>query len=106
MKQLLSGLTKWGMAGVLAGIATAATADFRGFLDVGGTFTTIDVPGATYTQASGINNAGQIVGGFFDSNGISHGFLKVGGTFRTIDAPGATLAFASGTIATGINDAG
>ena len=31
------------------------------------TFTTIDVPGASYTAASGINSAGQIVGVYTDS---------------------------------------
>jgi uncharacterized membrane protein len=46
-------------------------------LDTGGTFTTIDVPGASGsfgTQAYGINNSGQIVGSFQDATGV-HGFL-------------------------------
>ena len=44
----------------------ANAADFtpgnHGFLDTGGNFTQIDVPGATSTFANGINGAGQIVG--------------------------------------------
>ena len=32
-------------------------------------YTTINVPGSAYTIASGINNAGQIVGLFADSSG-------------------------------------
>ena len=36
----------------------------HGFLDTGGSFTQIDVPGAISTQAFGINDAGQIVGVF------------------------------------------
>jgi probable HAF family extracellular repeat protein len=49
------------------------------------TFTTIDVPRVTLTQARGINNGGQIVG-FYEDNGIFHGFLlddgSVKGSFR------------------------
>ncbi len=35
----------------------------------------LDVPGARGTFASGINNAGQIVGWFVDSSRVIHGFL-------------------------------
>jgi probable HAF family extracellular repeat protein len=59
------------------------------------TFTPIDVPGATFTNAFGINNRGQIVGSFFDATG-SHGFLNTDGTFTPIDVSGATFTFASG----------
>ena len=43
------------------------------------TFTTLDVPGASFrgesfTEASGINDAGQVVGLFRDSSG-AHGFV-------------------------------
>jgi uncharacterized membrane protein len=65
------------------------------------TFTTIDVPGATLTNAIGINAHGQIVGGFADAGGAFHGFLLDGGTFTTIDVPGATF-----TAAFGINNRG
>jgi probable HAF family extracellular repeat protein len=47
----------------------------HGFLLDDGIFTTIDVPGATLTQAFGINELGQIVGRFRDAGGASHGFL-------------------------------
>ena len=63
------------------------------------TFTTIDVPSATFTRAFGINDVGQIVGAFLDARG-EHGFLKDGATFTTIDG-----AFGS-TLALGINDVG
>jgi probable HAF family extracellular repeat protein len=69
--------------------------------DVSYTFTTIDVPGATLTEAYGINAAGQIVGRFSDATGERHGFLKDGATFTTIDVPGALY-----TEAHGINAAG
>jgi hypothetical protein len=45
------------------------------FLDTGGSFTIIDVPGASSTQAVGTNDSGRIVGVFSDSNGKFHGFL-------------------------------
>lgn len=64
------------------------------------TFTTIDVPGAGFTGAEGINTAGDIVGYYGDTNsGPFHSFLLSGGMFTFIDYPGA-----SSTVATGIND--
>ena len=39
------------------------------------TFAPIDVPGATFTNAYGINPSGQIVGYYQDSTGAPHGFL-------------------------------
>ena len=64
-------------------------------------FTTIDVPGATATVASGINNRGQIVGDYFAGDFVLHGFLLDKGTFTTIDVAGALE-----THALGINDRG
>jgi probable HAF family extracellular repeat protein len=61
------------------------------------TFTTIDPPSATFTQAFGVNKAGQIVGFYRDGTGVFHGFLrKTDGTFTTLDPPGAAISFASG----------
>jgi probable HAF family extracellular repeat protein len=67
------------------------------------TFTPIEVPGATFTTAIGINARGQIVGGFRDAGGVIHGFLLHKGVFTQIDVdvPGATR-----TEATGINTRG
>lgn len=71
------------------------------YIDIGGMFTQIvDVPGASFTDAYGINDAGQIVG-FFGNSAGTHGFLDTGGSFTQIDVPGA-----SGTNAFGINNAG
>jgi len=47
----------------------------HGFLLAEGEFTTIDVPGAMGTLPTGINAAGQIVGGYTDASGTGHGFL-------------------------------
>ena len=66
-----------------------------------GSFTTIDVPGAIGTSASGINDAGQIVGSFTDNAGFGYGFLEVDDVFTILDVPGGIR-----TEAHGINDAG
>ena len=48
-----------------------------GYLESGGTYTTLDDPSATLgTQAFGINNSGQIVGALRDASG-THGFLPI-----------------------------
>jgi probable HAF family extracellular repeat protein len=74
---------------VFGGVETA-------FADSIYSFTSIDVPGASFTYAHGINDSGQIVGGFDDATGTAHGFLDTGGSFTTIDVPGATNTFANG----------
>src|SRR5262249_25010782 len=53
-------------------------------------FTTIDVPGATSTEALGINASGQIVGQYDDASGTTHGYLLCKGKYTTLDVPGAT----------------
>ena len=110
MKQLLNVLARWVLAVVLAGLHSAAIAQVQvrshGFLYANGAFTIIDVPGASYTFANGINNTGQIVGSF-EKNGV-HGFIETRGTFSTIDVPGVSAPGGRrvSTVATGINDAG
>jgi len=52
-------------------------------------FQVIDVPGAVYTDAHGINNAGDVVGEYTDADWNQHGFLLSGGVSTTIDVPGA-----------------
>jgi probable HAF family extracellular repeat protein len=66
-------------------------------------FTTIDEPLAFlpgFTEALGINDAGQIVGTFIDTAVVQHGFLLSGGSFATVDDPSGPSA------ATGINTSG
>jgi len=63
------------------------------------TFTTIDFPGATQTDAFGINNLGDVTGFYVGPNYDFHGFLLSGGVFTTADVPGSTF-----TLAYGIND--
>lgn len=64
-------------------------------------YTAVNCPGAAFTYASGINNAGQIVGSYGDSNGFGRGFLLSGGTYSPLNYPGAVY-----TDAYGINNAG
>jgi probable HAF family extracellular repeat protein len=85
----------------------------HGFTYDHGTFTTIDYPNlpkGSSTTAYGINNLGQVVGGYClkSSNcpdGIAgtptHGFLDDHGVFTTLDYPGAVA-----TGAAAINDTG
>src|SRR5688500_15623139 len=65
------------------------------------TFTPIDLPGAIYTQAYGINSSGQILGLYEDSSFTFHGFLFDNGAFTTIDVPGAIFTAAFGINASG-----
>jgi probable HAF family extracellular repeat protein len=73
----------------------------HGFLLSGGTYTTLDVPGVTFTAATGINDAGQIVGSYIAADGNFHGFLLSEGIYTLVDVPGATSTFIYG-----INNAG
>ena len=49
--------------------------NLHGLLWSGGAYTVIDVPGASTTLAFGVNDAGVIVGAYFDSTGV-HGYLR------------------------------
>ena len=72
-------------------------------------FIPIDIPGATSTQANGINDRGQIVGTFVDAGNQQHGFLQDKRRFTTIDAPnliGEGFSRTVGTTADGINSRG
>ncbi len=70
--------------------SVSAVGGEQGFLYTGGSFTQIDVPFAASfgTSPQGINEAGQIVGSFFDSQtsypGGDHGFLYGSGTFTQL----------------------
>jgi uncharacterized membrane protein len=69
-------------------------------------FTTIDVPNAVFTSASGINARGDIVGSYRDGSGRSHGYVLRNGEFTTIDFPDAAGAVVAGTDAGGIGPSG
>jgi len=65
------------------------SARIRAFLLDRGQFTRIDVPGAVMTLADGVNDRGQVVGGYVDAGGRVHGYLWDEGRFTTIDVPGS-----------------
>jgi hypothetical protein len=58
-------------------------------------FTSIEVPGATFTQATGVGPGGDIVGHYL-LDGAIRGFLLRRGEFTTIDFPGAGVTIARG----------
>ena len=72
----------------------------EGFSLSGGTYTSLNYPGALYTYAYGINDAGTIVG-YYEKDGTTSGFSLSGGTYTSLNYPGASYTFAQG-----INDAG
>jgi probable HAF family extracellular repeat protein len=65
-----------------------------------GTYTQIDYPGATLTEVTGIDSAGDLVG-VYDVGVNNNGFLLSGGAYTTINYPGSTS-----TGLGGINDNG
>ena len=79
-----------GAAQIVGGVFTS------GFLYNAGNFTFISA--GLSTSASGINDAGQIVGSYTNSvHGLFwHGFLDTAGNITTFDFPGANSTFANG----------
>jgi probable HAF family extracellular repeat protein len=71
------------------------------FRRLAGPTTQIDVAGAIYTSASGINSAGDIVGLYYAPPDLSCGFLLHAGVFTKIQGPDGGQTFAYG-----INDNG
>jgi uncharacterized membrane protein len=56
-------------AGEIAG-SNIIGGTYHGYVDVGGSFTSLDYPGALQTQARGINNSGEIVGAFLNPSPV------------------------------------
>jgi uncharacterized membrane protein len=81
--------------GVAAGYWTDAGGNFHPFTWVPGTFTPINFAGEVSAQATGVNNAGQVVG-FNMSNAASEGFLDKSGMFTFLQFPGSTFTQALG----------
>jgi hypothetical protein len=80
----------------------------HGFLLNFGTLTTLDYPGANFTQALGLNNNGQVVGVYSTNSGSPpmHGFIYniALNHFRTVDDPNGVNAGSSTTTINGINN--
>jgi probable HAF family extracellular repeat protein len=101
-----------GSGQLIVGAYTDANFVGHGFFDAGGSFFTLDdpngIPGAT--QATGVNDSGDIVGFYEDASGQTHGYLYSGGVFTPLDDPAASgtgpFGIPNGTNPLGINDAG
>ena len=62
------------------------------------------MPGASATQAFGLNDEGEVVGTYnigTGDNAVTHGFTWMHGKFTTVDYP-----MASATFINGVNDEG
>ena len=68
-----------------------------GFIDSGGTFTTISGPGTIQTEVTGVSAAGEAYGSYQNGDGVLQGFVYGGGTFTPI---------ANAVTVTGIDAAG
>src|SRR2546422_944300 len=68
-------------------LALACACAFPATAKVNQTFTPIDVPNATRTDAWGINPAGEITGSYTDAGGKDHPYLLSNGSFTTLDPP-------------------
>lgn len=87
-------------SGMVTGFFTNGTGVSFGFLLNGGTYSAIDVPGATSTQPLSLNDLGQIVGTYVGADGLNHGFIDTSGVFEIFDGvPGAPM-----NLVQGIND--
>jgi len=76
------------------------------FLVQSGTYIPLDPSGVLGTHLSfarGMNNRGDIVGGYFGDDGNEHGFLLRNGALKTLDVP---FAGSIGTQANDINPSG
>ena len=73
--------------GEIAGFCFTGGRERGFFRDKKGTYTLLDFPGATLTEALGVNDDGQVVGSYRDSDGSFHGFFWDAGLFLTFDIP-------------------
>lgn len=88
-------------SGQIVGIWRDTSGTTHGFLDSGGTFSSIDIPSGLIGQALGINDAG-LISGVFTSAGASFAFVEDAadlGNFSYPDAP-------AGVVSAYINDSG
>ena len=72
-----------------------------GFVLQHGQYISLNFPGSIATVGGGINDEGQIVGGYLDSANAGHGFLLSNETYSAINYPGAIT-----TVAESINNIG
>jgi uncharacterized membrane protein len=79
----------------VAGDYAISDGTLHSFLLSGSTFTEYDVPGAVQTNLLGINDPGDLTGGFDpDGSGVFQAFIDRGGTLTSFSVPGALSTFA------------
>ena len=89
-------------ANAAAGWCTNAKTNlYEGFVYAKGKFTAISYPKSTGTEATGINDKGEVVGLYLDSSGVSHGFRYANKKYTAINVKGAAQ-----TAAWAVNNAG
>jgi probable HAF family extracellular repeat protein len=88
--------------GMVTGFFPTTTGD-DGFLLNAGKLTALSFPGATVTEALGLNNLGQVVGFYNDAAGNPHGFIYSNGSFTSLDDNAGP---ATRTTINGINNLG
>jgi len=89
-------------AGAAVGWCTSTKTGLdTGFMYAKGKFTPVNFPKSNGTQATGINDKGEIVGLYLDSANATHGFSKIGTKYKDISVKGET-----NTVAWGVNNAG
>jgi hypothetical protein len=78
---------------VVTGHILEAGGAYRGYVWSNGSFTLIDVPGATngqlYDGVAGMSLSGDIAGNYTDSSSKQRGYFLRKGSFSTVDVPGS-----------------
>jgi hypothetical protein len=91
--------------GDVAGFYARSSSQTDAFLQLhSGRFITLAVPGASMTQAFGVNDNNEVVGAYTTGSGnnaVSHGFTWENGKFTTVNFPSA-----SSTAINGVNNEG
>jgi probable HAF family extracellular repeat protein len=82
------------------GVIVGSNGGSGSFIYDNGNYQMLCIPSA-FTQATGINDSGEIVGSYRNNANVTHGFLYKGGAFTTINVPGANF-----TVINGINNKG
>jgi probable HAF family extracellular repeat protein len=82
-------------SGAVVGYYTDSSGVYHGYLLKNGKYTTLNVPGAADTFATGINTGGSI--SFYwvnSSSGVYESSVLTGKTYKTVNVPGAADSFA------------
>jgi uncharacterized membrane protein len=73
--------------GTIVGFVQDPLDNDHGFIVQNGAITPFDYPGASSTQLNGINDSGDILGGYTTDNVVWHGFVLSGGNYTVFDIP-------------------